>query len=310
LHQPDSIQVLPSDKIDKSKWDACVRTDPGALIYFYSWYLDSMAASWSGIVVDDYRAVMPLPTKSKLGVQIVAIPAFVQRLGVAGDYNKELETRLYQEALSFKSLIQYAASEESLFPESHKRRRTNFIQPLDKSYEELAAAFTPACRKNINKSEKRGCVLSDDLHPTDVISLYRSTYGTLAAYTAEHFSRLEKMTEHALANGQCHVAGVKDSKGELVYAGMLLDDGKRLYYILGAPSLKGRAMRATYFFINEMIRKFAGSGKIFDFEGSDIPDVASFYQSFSPQTEYYYQFYINNYPFPLKNLLDLKLKNF
>jgi hypothetical protein len=66
-------------------------------------------------------------------------------------------------------------------------------------------------------------------------------------------------------------------------------------------------MRATYFFIDRMIQRFAGQRALFNFEGSDIPSVAQFYQSFSPDIEYYYRFYINRYPFPLKKLIDKRL---
>ena len=63
-----------------------------------------------------------------------------------------------------------------------------------------------------------------------------------------------------------------------------------------------------YFFIDTMIRRFAPCRAAFDFEGSEIPDVEVFYQSFSPRTEYYYQYYLNRLPFPFRWLADLKFK--
>lgn len=115
------------------------------------------------------------------------------------------------------------------------------------------------------------------------------------------------MLSAAAARGACRPGGVRSANGSLVYAGLLLDDGRRLYYILGAPSAEGRAMRATYFFIDQVMARFAGRRKTFDFEGSDIPEVATFYRSFAPQVEYYSRFHVNRLPFPFNRLLASRL---
>jgi len=62
----------------------------------------------------------------------------------------------------------------------------------------------------------------------------------------------------------------------------------------------GRSSRANYFFIDQMIQKFADSEKIFDFEGSELPNVAAFFKRFGPEREEYVHLTINNLPWFLR----------
>ena len=48
------IEILPSSKIDKQKWDDCIKNSSNPLIYATSTYLDYMADNWDGFIADDY----------------------------------------------------------------------------------------------------------------------------------------------------------------------------------------------------------------------------------------------------------------
>lgn len=301
------IRILHNSKIDKAKWDACIDADHTALIYSRSWLLDIMAEDWYGAVAGDYSAVLPLPVKKKFGLRFIAMPPFVQQLNVAGMHDNTLIKALQKEVLQFSPLIQFSTGSKGLFPETQAVKRTNYILPLNRPYEAILDKYTSPCRKNLAKAARRGCRLCEDISTNDVAKFYSNAYSSRSSYTGKHLSAIKQLLDYAKAQGQCTVAGVRDSEGVLVYAGSLLDDGRRLYYILGAPDEKGREMRATYFFIDRMIQRFAGQRALFDFEGSDIPAVAQFYKSFSPEAEHYFRFYINRYPFPLKKLIDKRL---
>ena len=303
------ISVISSASIDRQRWDAVIQSDPRGLIYSRDWVLDHLAQEWEGLIVNDYQAVMALPKKKKLGLKFLATPPFAQRLGLIGQFNDDTVRAVGEFLLQKEKLIQYASADVLLFDTESKKRRTNFILPLQESYDQISAHYTPHCKRNLSKATKRGCELTEEVTVKDVIKLYKEIYGSLSAYTDAHFLVLEQLLDAAVRRNSCVVAGVRNKEnGNLVYTGLLLDDGRRIYYLLGAPTREGRDLRATYFFLDSMIRRFQGSRAIFDFEGSNIPDVATFYQSFGPQTEYYYDFYINNLAFPLKKLIDLKLK--
>ena len=88
----------------------------------------------------------------------------------------------------------------------------------------------------------------------------------------------------------------ENETNEVIFGGLVIEFRDRLYYAMAAPTEKGRNARATYFFIDQLLQRFAGSKRIFDFEGSELPNVAEFYQRFGPAREQYLHLTINNLP--------------
>src|SRR5215210_5206946 len=76
-----AIEIIPSHKINRSKWDACITNSSNALIYANSFYLDTMTDNWQGIVVNDYDCVMPVPWRKKIRVKYCYDVPFIQQLG-------------------------------------------------------------------------------------------------------------------------------------------------------------------------------------------------------------------------------------
>lgn len=306
---PPQISILASDDIDRQKWDACVQGDHAALVYTQSWYLDRMADRWFGLVAGDYQTVMPLPVKSTAGVRIVYTPPFFQRLDIAGRCDDAIRQEISKKILAFAKLISLHSATPDLFKDAEIKAKTNYILDLNRPHQDIAEAYSKECKKNITKAVNRGCELLQGISIGEVIAFYRLAYGQKAAYKKKHFDRLTALMEDCKVQSHIHLMGVKDkTSGALIFAAALLDDGKRIYYLLGAPSAEGRKARATAFFIDQVISIFATRRAMFDFEGSDIADVASFYKSFNPQAETYYRYYINNFMQPVKTVLDKLLK--
>jgi hypothetical protein len=306
---PPQISILASDDIDRQKWDACVQGDGHALIYSQSWYLDLMAERWYGLVAGDYQTVMPLPVKSVAGIRIIYTPPFFQRLDIAGICDDAIKQEISKKILSFSKLVSLNTATEGLFKDAEIKVKTNYVLNLNRPHTDIAEAYTKECKKNIIKAVNRGCELSEDIGIDEVITFYQLAYGEKAAYKKKHFDRLAAMMKNLSIQFNVHLMGVKDkTSGDLIFAAALLDDGKRIYYLLGAPSAEGRKARATAFFLDQVISLFATKRSVFDFEGSDITDVASFYKSFNPEAEQYYRYYSNNFMQPVKAVLDKLLK--
>jgi hypothetical protein len=96
------------------------------------------------------------------------------------------------------------------------------------------------------------------------------------------------------------LCGVTDAARNVIFGAAIFIDSNRLYYVLGAPTEEGRQKRATYFFIDHILKSYAGTGLLFDFEGSDLPTVSAFYRKFGPKTEHYFELTINRFPIPRK----------
>ena len=60
-------------ELNVSKYDACIENSVQEKIFGFSWYLDIVADQWDVLVLDDYKAVMPIPWRKKIGVPVPSI---------------------------------------------------------------------------------------------------------------------------------------------------------------------------------------------------------------------------------------------
>jgi len=71
---------------------------------------------------------------------------------------------------------------------------------------------------------------------------------------------------------------------------------------MNSTTAAGRKTEANHFLFDNIFKEFAGSQLIFDFEGSDIAGVKSFYEKFGVINQLYYKLHFNHLPFPLNKL--------
>ena len=70
----------------------------------------------------------------------------------------------------------------------------------------------------------------------------------------------------------------------------------RIYYMLAWNNEEGRQKGASHQLIDAIIKENAGKDIWLDFEGSDIPGIAFFFEGFGAQPEYYYYLRENRLP--------------
>jgi len=285
-----SIQYLSSKEIDKRLWDNCIDRASNGLIYAYSYYLDIMCTNWDALVLNDYESVMPLPWRKKWGIKYVYQVPFMQRLGVFGSTSPETANLMYSEASKRFPLLNYNISEPVYLPRASLTKRSNFFLPLHSTYDQIKSSYKKECVANIEKAKKRGCIFTGKVNAGNVIDHFKLAYGQRNTdLKKDDYKKLYALLEIAKTKNAVDFFGVENDKNELIYSAAIFKDTRRLYYVLGAPTEEGRKKRATYFFIDHLIKTNANTARLFDFEGSEIPDVAAFYQKFGPKTEYYYE---------------------
>lgn len=55
-----AFRIIPSQEIDRLKWDSCVHYATQPAFSGYTWYLNAVSRDWVGLVEGDYETVMPL----------------------------------------------------------------------------------------------------------------------------------------------------------------------------------------------------------------------------------------------------------
>jgi hypothetical protein len=296
-----SIEIIPSHKIDKAKWDACVNNSDNGLIYATCDYLNHMADNWHGIVVNDYDGIMPIPWRKKMGVRYCNDVPFVQQLGWIQQKDAMVSKQILQVFFDFVKYGDYAFNFKNRQVEG-ATLCNNYLLDLSQPYEVLQKNFSISHIRNLKKANREELIVSSGEYE-HAIDFFKNLYRRrLAHVTDADFENFRNLCKHLSRRNALRVKIVFNKKNELLSAALFLKDKKRLYNIMPGTNDEGRKTKANFFLMENILKEFAESNLLFDFEGSDIPGVKNFYEKFGATNQPYCKLHFNHLSFPL-NLL-------
>lgn len=300
------VKYILHNKIDLKKWDTCIDQSLNGVVYAKSYYLNNMSPDWDALILGNYEAVMPVTWRKKWQIKYLAQPAFTQQLGIF--YKKEISLstlQIFLEELKNRfALIDINLNYRNCFFEGLPKR-CNLVLDLNASFDEIKKDF----RKDLitravkNKLEYN---ISDEYKLA--IKFFKENYTEIKGLRPQDYTQLGKLCKQLLQQNLLMVPVVKSTEGQLLSIALMVKDEKRIYYILGASSAKGKRVDANAFLLHETIRRFCETTLLFDFEGSDIPQIKSFFKKFNPVDQPYPIYKYNNLPAPYKLLKSLKEK--
>ena len=292
------ITYLKHVDIDKEKWDKCITDSANGLIYAYSYYLDIMSKNWDALILNDYKAVMPLTWNKKFGISYLRQPAFTQQLGIFGNiiFDEEITDLFISKALQIFLFAEINLNYANEYKNS-ATKKCNLILPLNRSFDEIEKHFRKDFVNKIKKN-KLNYESSDEIEK--VIQLFKENYDHKFRIAPNAYQHWFSLCQHLQSRGEILVRKVSSAKGELISMALLLKDERRIYYVMSATLPAGRKQQANYFLLYHLIKEFAEHDLIFDFEGSEIPSIKSFFLKFGPVEQRYPFVKINNLPFAKK----------
>lgn len=294
------LQILPAADIDPFKWDACISRHSNGLIYSRHEYLQHCCPGWYGMIAGDYEGVMALPLKKKFGIRYLCQPPFVQQLGWIGN---EVPADLVSTLLAFVSygdvLFNFANTSAATQAAAHEK--TNLVIDLAQGYDAISASYKKDLVLNLAKAKRSHLRVDPADNISETIQLYQRLYADRTPHVKENdYRAFISLCNILAAKGNCFVRRVTDGSGSLAAAGLFLKDEKRVYNLMNSTTSEGRKLEANPFLIDAVIREFAGQPLLFDFEGSDLPGVKSFYEKFGAENQPYYHWHFNRLPAPLR----------
>jgi hypothetical protein len=288
------IRYYHHKEINKRLWDECISSSVNGRIYAYSWYLDIVADNWNALILDDYKAVFPLPFRRKFGVDYIYQPVFTQQLGLFSKV--PLKPSLLDEFLT-QIPSQYKFVDINL--NQHNRlnslnikaeSRQNIEMDLIDEYEFIKEGYSNNLRRNLKNAAKAKLTIFENLKPDAVIRLFQSNKGKqLDVYSTEDYSRLIRTVYKALQLGQAEVWGAYSSENNLCAAAIFLRSNKRVTFLFSGSNNFARQNGALPYLIDAYIEANAGQELVFDFEGSNDDNLARFYLGFGSKSIAYKQ---------------------
>ncbi|GGM00635.1 GNAT family N-acetyltransferase [Glutamicibacter protophormiae] len=276
-------------------------------IFEQPWWLDATApGQWDAIEVDEGGktiARLPFILKKKYGLRIIGQPQLTQTLGpwieqASSDHSRSLKRRrdLTQKLIS--KLPKYDIFSQSFHPSitdwlpfhwenfSQTTKYTYVLKDL-RNPTELLERMSQSSRYSIKRAAKLISVVESD-GIEEVARLAEKTFRRQGLDMPYSFDLLNRIDEAAKAYGQRRALLGIDSDGRIHSAAYLVGDHRRAYLLVSGADPELRQSGSGNLVHWAAIEAAAEFTKVFDFEGSMIRPVESFYRGFGAmQTPYH-----------------------
>lgn len=300
-----SIQYVDHHQIDPTKWDSAILRSPHPLAYGLFEYLNAVCESqWDALIYNDYEAIFPLPFKKKFGIKYLVQPVFCQQLGAFGSnvnvsthhFLSAIPTRFLRVRLQLNPYFDQTNEVESIqtkpagiIASSRKlTTKTNMTiqlsQPLD---------YNKDCKKNLHRLAELPIEYKiNAISIREAIDTYRKAWGKQnPEIEDEHYQLFANACTDKLS---FTVTAHHQKEGDLLGAAIFLitpENTKRsLHYVCAGPTEAGKSIGVMHGIIDFILNRYKGENMLFDFEGSSIASVASFYKKFGANEEPFFCF--------------------
>ena len=280
------IHYLQRKDINIDKYNACIQNAVNSRIYALSYYLDIVADNWDALILDDYKAVMPLPWRSKYFIKYIYPPCWTQQLGVFSIHNFDSTlVELFIKAIPkkfLKTTIQLNSECNSeLFS-----LKNNFILNLDSPYQNLHKNYRKDRKDRLKKFLKVGYKIEKNISINDLITVFKENYKEELNINLSNYLKLERLASEKKLNPI--TIGVYNDNRELISGSLFFRDEKRIYYVFSANNQQENKAQGNTAILDSIIQSYSNTNYILDFEGSMHAGIASFFKSFGSELETYY----------------------
>lgn len=294
------LKLLKRSEIEDKVWNGCVHFAINAMPYGYTWYLDNVCEEWEGLVLDNYKAVMPLVFNKKFGINYLYQPFFTQQLGVFTSLpvTKKLVNNFIDAIPPHYKYIDINLNEINDVTERKEvTALTNFHLDLNLDYALIKVNYSKSLKRKLKKAEKNELIINPHVSPEVFVAFYlKNVAHKVNNFEEKHKHVLHRIIYKALSYQLGAIIGVNDRNNELVAANFILLHPTRIINLLPCSNEEGNDLNAMSFLLDHIIQRNANNRKIFDFEGSMIDGVAQFYKSFGAEEMKYYNLKLNLLP--------------
>ncbi|MFY1046192.1 hypothetical protein [Chryseobacterium sp. GP-SGM7] len=297
------IRRLKYHEIDFEKYSHCLENSAQRKYSATKQFLDLTSdKKWELLVYKDYEAVMPVPYVFKSGIKIVHNPMLCQQLGI---FSREDNIEINEAFLSFlqnKYLIRvYAFNEFNKFKTSLKPKKNFLILP--ENYETVYSKYSP--------KRKRKLRLDEDVLKTSEIK--EISFDQAESFIRDNFLGADKEEDIELFilifknmfEADCLSFSAFYLNKRIINIIVTYFDDFTVALLGTFNDKESVKISGASVLINNCIKENIHS-KIFDFEGSELPNVEEFFRGFRPELRPYHIIDYSKKEI-IKKLLSLKI---
>jgi hypothetical protein len=272
------MKFLDSSRIDKSKWDALVASSTNNNVFCYSWYLDATCKKWGAIITNDYSFGLPLPYKNRYLFKKIFQHPYSRNIEYFGDSEKlndaiDIIEGLGKFSFNFNHHLNLKAN----------CKVYQYIDFTNKwEYKKNAQRIIA---KNQNQYQFK---ITNDSEP--VINLYFINSFNKIKQQKKNKSFITQLIKNAIQQQKGESIEVYDSQNKLCAAAFFLKDKQTVCYLIGDCNPEDKKHGAMFSLMDFAITHYQKKYELFDFGGSNVESVATFYKKMGGIDQEYYEY--------------------
>ena len=299
-----SIEYVNHTDIASQQWDQCIRSSFNGSVEAYSWYLNLFCNQWDALIEGDYKTVMPLPVKKKLGQNIVFMPPFISQLGI---FSPEQFT--VNKTTAFLTMLKkqfrvinvginkYTPIPEGIFP---VRRETYYELDLIRPYLKTVNEYSLECRNKIHLASARQYSIIRGIAPNDLILLLKRRKISLDdAIRGEDFKLLRMLIASVVRYKTGELYGAYNRVNMLSCVALFVWSNNNVILLFAAATEEAIADNAHLLLYDRFIEKYSETNVTLSFQFKDVLHTPKAYASFGATESYFQRIQIKRLPFIL-----------
>jgi len=292
-----TCQLLPREHYPE--WDELVDLSPHGTIFHYSWWLQTTSPSFKILGVRDERGVLvaglPIPYQLRPGLTLFHSPILTPYLGpvfdlsgVEGNCEKLHFMRSHGELLarnvkSFDSLRYVAGAcapdlQGFLWAGYRVHLAFTFRFSAAHSPEQITAGMTRTHLQKLKKAMRLNLNVVRDDGIEDLIYLNAKTFEKQRMKPVCSPGFLSRLWNAAHSQERAHLYVARTSDNKPAAALLTVHDKRTTYQIVSGVNPELRDIPAAYLVLWTALQDTIAAGRNFDFEGSSLRGVESFYR--------------------------------
>jgi hypothetical protein len=301
-----SIRLIDSHNIDENKWVRMLsKTTPLHSQYCEYWYINSVCKKWKAYVKGDYESGFPFAINTKTGFEVIYQPFFTRQFPFLGSHDgqfiSEVFSMIKKDFRWIRINLPFSFNELTLDTTLLNFQSLN----LSFDYSAIYNNYSSNAKRILKKTE--GLKLVKSNHVDDFIFLFEKEVGSKIGLVDENYRSLNSLITNGISNDKIQLFSI--NKNEIVLGFVCLYFHKNIInYLKGTLTTEGKKVGGMYFAFDQIIQQYAAKDCIFDFGGSNVKGIASFYEKFGAKNLTYYSHEYNQLPKLINKLKKIKDK--
>ncbi|MBI2259889.1 MAG: hypothetical protein HYU67_13450 [Flavobacteriia bacterium] len=273
------IKFTKRKDIDIDKWDSIVASSNKNAIFSYSWYLDAVSSTWGVVHNSDWTISMPISYKVFIFWIKVHPPLFSRNLSIFGN------TQNADKLITF-ALKNFWICHLKLDERCNLYKNKLIYQKIDLTEEiQYHKNTTRILKKNFNKY-----TFKKTKNYKYVLQFYYENAFKKLGLSSLQKIKIQKLMTNAILKDKAEVIEVFDINLQRVGASFFLMDKNTVYYLVGDCDFEEKKGGLMFSLMDFAITEYKRNFSYFDFGGSNIESVATFYRKLGGKDYEYFEY--------------------